>query len=398
MIASTPVLLIVVGAGLIGPRHAQHILKSPDCELLALIDPSPSAADLADELDTLHFHSIDKLFCHLDEGSLPYPDGALICTPNHTHASIAAKLASKGVHLLIEKPVSTSLEEARALQKYVENEGVKVLIGHHRRFNPFIVAAKENLYKVGDAVAIQGTWALKKPKSYFEASEWRTDIKTGGGALLINLVHDLDILQYLFGPIERVFAELLKKQRQEYPNVDEGACLTLRFKNGIAGTFICADNVTSPFNFEVGTGENPLIPCDDNLEGFYKVFGSEGTLSIPDFTLYHQSDVATNERSWNAPLQRTALIENKEESRKLMPFDSQLRHFVEVIRGKSQPACTIADGIQALLCVDAVIKSLKSELPEYVRSVGEIVPDFEGIGISWSECMRKKSSQHLTTT
>lgn len=372
MIASSPVLLVVVGAGLIGPRHAQHILENPDCELLAIIDPSPKTKSVAKSLRTNHYDNVDEFFRQLDQNSLPYPKGALVCTPNHTHATIAAKFASKGVHLLIEKPVSTSLHEARALQKHIEARDVRVLVGHHRRFNPFIVAAKENLSKVGRVIAIQGTWALKKPHSYFEASLWRTDIETGGGAVLINLVHDLDLLQYLFGPIERVFAEPLSKQREDYPNVDEGACLTLRFTNGIVGTFVCSDNVTSPFNFESGTGENPLIPFFRDLEGFYKIFGSEGTLSVPDFNLYHQSSVAATERSWAYPLEHTRLLEDQENIRKILPFDMQLKHFVDVVRGKQKPLCTIADGIQALLCVDAVLKSINTGMPQLVQKLDEI--------------------------
>lgn len=386
MIASNPILLIVVGAGLIGPRHAQHIVQNPDCDLLALIDPRPEAVELAKNLETLYFKSIEVLFQYLDENSIPYPDGALICTPNHTHASISAKLASRGIHLLIEKPVSTSLEEARALQQFAKEKNVKVLIGHHRRFNPFIVSAKENLHKIGDVIAFQGAWTLQKPQSYFEASPWRTDVRTGGGALLINLVHDLDLLQFLFGPIERVYAELLKKQRNQYPNVDEGACLTIKFKNGVTGTFICADNVTSPFNFEVGTGENPLIPFDDKVEGVYKIFGSDGTLSIPDFTLYHQSSLTAEKRSWNENVEREYLLKDRLEIRKTKPFDSQLNHFVEVIRGKADPICPIDDGIRALLCIDAVIKSLESELPQYVEAVDDITPDFQAIGV---DCVMK---------
>lgn len=380
MIASNPLLLIVVGTGLIGPRHAQHINENPNTELLAIIDPSVKAQEVADALGTSRFASLDTLFEYLDSESIPYPDGALICTPNHTHAALAAQLASRGVHLLVEKPISSNLEDAKALKHYVQQKQVKLLVGHHRRFNPFIVAAKANLHNVGDVIAIQGTWAVKKPESYFAASPWRTDCKTGGGALLINLVHDLDILQYLFGPIERIYAELLKKQRLQFPNVDEGACITLKFASGVAGTFICADNVTSPYSFEVGTGENPLIPVDDQLEGFYRVFGSKGTLSIPDFTLYHQSE-ADSEHAWGKPLMKTTLIGSRAELRETKPFETQLNHFVDVINGKSEPACTIDDGISALLCIDAVIRSLETGLPQTVETVEDIAADYSALGV-----------------
>lgn len=381
MIAASPIQLIVVGTGLIGPRHAQHILSNPNTELVAIIDPSPKADDIAEGFNTPKFDSLDEFFSYLDAHCIPYPDGALVCTPNHLHSSIAAQLAGRGVHLLVEKPVSSDLEDAKALKEYVAQQNVHLLVGHHRRFNPFIVAAKQSLDTVGEIIAIQGTWTVKKPDDYFTASPWRTDSKTGGGALLINLVHDIDILQYLFGPIERVYAESLKKQRLEYPNIDEGACITLKFENGVTGIFLCSDNVTSPFNFEAGTGENPLIPVDDMLEGFYKVFGSKGTLSIPDFTLYHQPDVPEDEQSWNQPLQRTTLIGDRAELRQTMPFETQLNHFVDVIRGKVMPACTADDGISALLCIEAVTKSLKTGLPQSVQKVHDISPNFGALGV-----------------
>ncbi|KAF7580664.1 Oxidoreductase family, NAD-binding Rossmann fold protein [Clavispora lusitaniae] len=381
MTLSPPLSIIVVGAGLIGPRHAQHVKSNPSTTLSALIDPSPNAKKVAQDLQTPCYSSIEEYFVYLQENNLNAPDGALICTPNHTHIKIATDLASRGVNLLIEKPVSICPEEAKALKCFVQDKDVQVLVGHHRRFNPFIIAAKENLDSVGDVIAVQGSWALKKPLSYFTASPWRTDSRSGGGPLLINLIHDIDILQYLFGKIERVYAEPIKKQRTAFTNVDEGASIVMRFENGITGTFICADNVTSSFNFEAGTGENPLIPTDDKIEGFYRIFGSKGTLSVPDLTLYHQQDLPDHEHGWNSPVSQTTLLNKRSHLRQLLPFDAQLDHFVDIIRGKADPLCTIDDGMSSLLCIDAILKSLATELPERVKSVKDIEPDFEALGV-----------------
>lgn len=384
MTISPPLHIIVIGAGLIGPRHAQHVSKNSHTILAALIDPSPNAKAVAKKLNTPLYRSIQEYFDYIKEYSLPQPDGALICTPNHTHVKISAELLSRGVNVLVEKPVSICPEDAKALKCFVEDKDVKVLVGHHRRFNPFIIAAKERLESVGDVIAIQGTWALKKPLSYFTTSPWRTDIKSGGGPLLINLVHDIDLLQYLFGKIERVYAEPVKKQRTQFKNVDEGACIVLKFENGITGTFICADNVTSSFNFESGTGENPLIPADDNIEGFYRVFGSKGTLSIPDLTLYHQQSLADDKHGWNSSVSKTSLINERSRLREILPFDAQLDHFVDVIRGDSEPLCTIEDGMTSLLCVAAILESVESQLPVTVKTVEDISPNFEAISFTLS--------------
>lgn len=380
MIATNPLEIIVIGAGLIGPRHAEHVKKHPVAHLFGIIDPNPAAAEIASNLDTDYFPSISDLvqFCKTNELNLP--DGAIVCTPNHTHVVISAELASYGIHLLVEKPLSSTPEQLAAIRDYAESKNVKLLVGHHRRFNPFIVETKKNIDKVGQLIALQGSWALKKPEDYFIKGLWRTDAKTGGGSLLINLVHDVDVLQYLIGPIERVYAEVLDKQRDHYPNADEGAVLTLRFKNGCCGTFICSDNVTSPFNFESGTGENPLIPFHDQLEGVYRIFGSKGTLSVPDLNLYHQP--LEKEPSWNCPVERTPLVDNRFETLfSNMPFDLQLDHFVDVIRGKQEPSCSANDGMAALLCIEAIIKSIDTGLPQLVKQVDDIKPDFSCLGL-----------------
>lgn len=379
MTISPPLQIIVIGAGLIGPRHAQHVVNNPNTKLAALIDPSPNAIEISRKLSTPLYRSIDEYFECIKEYNLPQPDGAIVCTPNHTHVKISAQLISRGLNVLVEKPVSICPEDAKALKCFVEDKEVKVLVGHHRRFNPFIIAAKESLALVGDVIAIQGTWTLKKPLSYFTTSPWRTDIKSGGGPLLINLVHDIDLLQYLFGKIEKVYAEPVKKQRKQFKNVDEGACIILKFENGITGTFICADNVTSSFNFESGTGENPLIPADDKIEGFYRVFGSKGTLSIPDLTLYHQQSLGDEKHGWNSSVTQTSLVEERTQLRKIMPFDCQLNHFVDIIRGKADPLCTIEDGMDSLLCVAAILESVESQLPVSVRTIEDISPNPEAI-------------------
>lgn len=383
--------IVVVGAGLIGPRHATHIQSNPRTKLFGFIDPTQAGQTAATKFETAYYSTISAMILTCDDKGIPYPDGAVICTPNTTHIKIAAELASHGINLLVEKPLSSRAEDSKALKEYTRLKNVKLLVGHHRRFNPFIMETKKNLHRVGEIVAIQGTWALHKPDEYFAAGPWRTDSKTGGGALLINLVHDIDLLQYLFGPIERVYAELLKKQRTQFPCVDEGAVLTLRFKNGICGTFMCSDNVTSPFNFEAGTGENPTIPLHEGLEGFYRVFGSNGTLSIPDFNLYHQTTSNNkHEKSWITPIIKENIIPDRQHTlHSALPFDFQLDHFVDVMTGKVEPFCNADDGMSALLCIDALIKSIESGLPQSVDDVESIDPDYDSLGLDDSSSVLK---------
>lgn len=381
MTKSNTVKIVVVGGGLIGPRHASHINKSSETELFGIIDPMSKTEEIAKNLNTIWFKSISHMVEYCNDMMIPLPDGAIVATPNHTHIKVSAELASHGIHLLVEKPLSSTPEESKALQEYAKIKNVQLLVGHHRRFNPFIVETKKNLHRVGKIIAIQGTWTLKKPDSYFEIGDWRKNETSGGGALMINLVHDLDLLQYLFGPIEKIYAELLEKQRDF--SADEGAVLTIKFKSGVSGTFICSDNVTSPFNFETGTGENPTIPFDDGLQGLYRIFGTQGTLSMPDMTLFHQPEARTNEEnSWLNPISKYDLINDRQQTLySKLPFDLQLDHFVSIIRGKQLPFCTADDGMSALLCIKAVSKSIKTGLPQYVQDIEDIKPNYDCLGL-----------------
>lgn len=378
MIALEPISIVVVGAGLIGPRHARHINDHKSALLFGIVDPSEVGKEVAEQLSTDYYASIAEMIAHCDANDIPYPNGAVVATPNATHIRVSAELASHGIHLLVEKPLGSRAEESAALKRYCSERNVHLLVGHHRRFNPFIVETKSHLDKLGRIVALQGTWTLCKPKEYFEASKWRTSSETGGGTLLINLVHDIDILQFLFGPVERVYAEVLEKQRQEYPLADEGAALTLRFVSGVCGTFVCSDAVTSPFNFESGTGENPTIPFHDSLEGFYRIFGTQGTLSVPDMTLYSQPQP---EKDWNQPVQKLQISAPSHDLRQKHPFDLQLAHFIRVIQGAQEPLCTADDGMQAQLCIAAVAKSIETGMPQLVRQVETIAPDLKALGL-----------------
>src|SRR5207248_3122225 len=133
--------------------------------------------------------------------------------------------------------------------------------------------------------AVSGLWTVLKPASYFaEPQSWRGKESTGGGPVLMNFVHDIDLMHYLFGRVTRIHAEkTLSRRRQDADSAEEGAAITMRFASGIVGTFVLSDNVASPHSFEGWTGENPMFPKTE--ADVYRIFGTEGTLSVPNMVL-----------------------------------------------------------------------------------------------------------------
>ncbi len=135
---------------------------------------------------------------------------------------------------------------------------------------------------LGKAVAINGLWVLYKPLPYFDPpAEWKRH-NSSGGVVLINMIHEVDLLHYLFGPIITVQADKMISQRDF--GAEEGAALPMRFESGVVGSILVSDNLPSPYNFEAGTGENRLIPHTG--QDFYRIFGTDASLSIPDMTLW----------------------------------------------------------------------------------------------------------------
>ncbi|KAF2209528.1 hypothetical protein CERZMDRAFT_86852 [Cercospora zeae-maydis SCOH1-5] len=347
--SSSTVSVAIIGAGLIGPRHAQSVVANEHATLHCFVDPRLEAILTAEAFHVPLFTSIQHML--LEYGK---PDGALVCTPNHTHVALSRELLDAGVDVLVEKPISTEISTGRDLIETARRTGRHLLVGHHRRFNSYIVSAKRALSEgiIGRPIAISGLWVLRKPASYFEPpTEWRA-IPGKGGPVHINLVHDLDILQYLLGPITRVHAEKSISQRRH--DVEEGAAVVLRLASGVVGTFILADNCPSAHNFESGTGENPIIPqaCKD----FYWVFGTGGTLSVGDIKVSKYDSGA--EKCWVGHVRGSELPVEA-----CVPFDEQMKNFVDVMRGLPAPRCTGEDGLKALIVCDAIKKSIETGLP-----------------------------------
>ncbi|MGA7277148.1 MAG: Gfo/Idh/MocA family oxidoreductase [Desulfocapsaceae bacterium] len=346
MISSvSPVRLAVFGCGLVGERHVQHIIDSPSCMLTSIIDPSPHARKAAESAGVQYFEDVTSFL------ERPDAEAVIIATPNESHASLGIKCAKAGLHLFVEKPIDADLAAASELVDTATQEGVKLLVGHHRRFNPYIEAAKKIIDsgELGTISAVNILWATLKPNSYFKV-DWRRE--SGGGPLLINLIHDIDNLRYLFGDIERVYAEASHAVRQ-YP-VEDTAAISLRFRNGILGTMVISDTVASPYNFESGTGENPLIYA--NGQDCYWVFGTDGTLTLPEMKVWHYS--GAGEKGWSVPISCQPI-----EIERTIPLVPQLEHFCAIIRQGASPRCSGQDAIKTLKTIMAIKEASCSGTP-----------------------------------
>jgi len=268
-------------------------------------------------------------------------DGVIIATPTHLHASHGIEAAERGWHMLIEKPVAEKLESAKKLETALRSKNIRSLVGHHRRYHAVVQQLKACLQDglIGEVVNVSVLWAMRKPDVYFEGN-WRTD---GGSPVMINLVHDIDILRFVIGEITQTVA-LRGRSLRGSTRVESGA-VALAFENGAVGTISFADTTPSPWGFEAGTGENPNIGT--TKQDMMWITGTKGAISFPSMTVWKGTD-------WGSSA-KPITFEPAQNMR--TPLEAQLDHFVDVING-DEPLIDVADAASTL----AIAQELENQL------------------------------------
>lgn len=323
--------IAVMGAGLIGERHIEHA-ATLDC-LCAIVDPDKKAEQLAQQYQVAYFESVTEL---IESG---IAQGVIVATPTQYHVDNTTALVESGIPALIEKPIADKLFEAERLVELAVSKNVPLMVGHHRRFNPLIQAAKSKIDEgaIGKLVAANAMCWLYKPDDYFDVP-WRK--QPGAGPLLTNLIHDIDLMRYFCGDVDTV--QILESNRTRNHNVEDTAALLLRFKNNAIVTMSVSDTIVAPWSWEMTANENVAYP---NTNQFcYVLGGTHGSISIPEMQHWHNK----GNRGWYEPI-----YNDKLSSQSLDPLVLQIEHFCDVINGKAEPLVSGLEGLKTLQVLDA---------------------------------------------
>jgi predicted dehydrogenase len=336
----TPTRIAVLGAGAIGRTHIDRIQRDDSLALAAIADPTDAGQALAQRLGVPWFAS------HVDALDATRPQGAVVATPNALHIPMALDCLARGVAALVEKPVADTVAEAQALVDAQARTGVPVLVGHHRRHNPIVRRAHQLVSggHLGQVVTANVMATFYKPDGYFNVA-WRRE--PGGGPVLINLIHEIDLLRFLCGEIASVQAVGSAGVRGFA--VEDTAGAVLRFANGAVGTVLVSDTAVSPWCWDLCAGEQAQYPRQAVQSHF--IAGTQGSLSLPDLALWHYQ----GERHWHGELtQSTTPVHHAD------PYTAQLRHFAAAIQGTDTPLCSALDGLRTLQATLAVSEAART--------------------------------------
>jgi len=221
----------LIGAGAISTMHATVVQSLPNAKLVGVTAlPFEAAQAFAAERGATAYRSTDELLAD------PGIDVVALGTPSGLHPEQAAAAARAGKHVICEKPIAVSLEGADMAIRAAEEAGVKLGVVSQRRFGPPFMAVKNAIDDgvFGRITLINGVARYYREQSYFSSSNWRgTWAMDGGGALINQGIHTVDLVRWFGGPVKSVagFARTLSHAIE----VEDTATASLEFENGAIG-------------------------------------------------------------------------------------------------------------------------------------------------------------------
>jgi UDP-N-acetyl-2-amino-2-deoxyglucuronate dehydrogenase len=347
-----PLAVVIVGAGVIGANHAAAILRHPRLRITGLVDPDDVARrDLAGWVGRQAPVEPPARYASLGAALADRrADLVVICTPTGLHAEQAEQGLAAGAHVLVEKPLDVSLGRTRRLAEAAADaasRGLVTSVVSQHRFDPAAVAVAQaisvgRLGRITSAVASVPWW---RTQGYYNSAAWRgTRSLDGGGALLNQGVHTVDLLVWLLGRPVEVCAHVGRLAHRDI-EVEDVVVAHLRFQTG-ALAVLHATTAAYP-----GLGVR------------LSVHGSRGSAVIHDDQLeyFHAADGAADAASAN---QAAELLPPGEVYGAAKPADAfvlgHLRQYHDVVdaidRGRS-PAVGVPDAMLALGVVEAVYRS-----------------------------------------
>ena len=229
----------ILGCGKVGHTHANGYKRLPEAELVAVCDVSlERALAYGEKYGVKAFDDFDQMIANTQI------DLISICTPHPLHAEAIQKAAEAGVHVLTEKPLASDLHDCDLAIEACKRNNVKLGVISQRRLYPPVVRMKTAITKgkIDTPVIASLTILGWRDQNYYQMDPWRGTWKAEGGGVLVNqTIHQLDLLLWLMGPIEELFG-YWDNFNHPFVEVDDTAVAVMRFKSGAVGQILVSNS------------------------------------------------------------------------------------------------------------------------------------------------------------
>ena len=255
----------VIGAGFIGAIHLGAYANMPEVEVVGVADTRPeTAAAGAALVGARAYPSYEELV------AAEHVDVVDVCLPTAYHRELALGAACAGKHVVLEKPIARTLEDAEAILEAFSGTENRLFVGHVVRFFPEYVKIKARM-DAGELGTVGVVRTSRRSPFLTGWNDWYADWRMSGGVLLDLVIHDFDFLRWTLGEVERVYARGVLGR--EYNRLDY-ALVTLRFEGGAIAHVEGQWGYPGPFNYSIEVaGSRALVTADSKESPSVQLLG-----------------------------------------------------------------------------------------------------------------------------
>lgn len=333
---TNPIRFALVGCGRIAGNHIAAIKShASQAELVAVCDTDKSALEkAASETGAQAYTSLHDMLRISDA------EVVVLTTPSGLHASQAITVAESGRHVVTEKPMATRWNDALAMVRACDMANVRLFVVKQNRRNATLQLLKKAIDagRFGRIYNVNVNVFWTRPQDYYDQADWRGTWEFDGGAFMNQASHYVDLLRWLIGPVESVFAYTATLERKI--EAEDSGVLALRWRSGAMGTM----NVS-------------MLTYPKNYEGSITIIGEKGTVRIGGLAV---NEIQHWEFADSSP--DDALVKEVSYSTtSVYGFGHPLyyQNVIDVLRGQAEPETCGRSGLQSLELLIAAYRSAR---------------------------------------
>lgn len=256
---------VLLGCGRIAKRHSELLgfNQIKGARLVAVCDlVAEKSKKIGDQFSVRHYTDMHQMM------QTETVDVIVVLTESGNHAKNVVELAQYGKHIVVEKPMALTLDDADAMIQSCDSAGAKLFVVKQNRFNVPVLKLREALEQGRFGKLVLGTVRVRwcRPQAYYDQAPWRGTWAMDGGVLTNQASHHVDMLEWMMGDVESVFARSITALAKI--EAEDTAVVTLKFRNGGLGVI------------EATTATRPK-----DLEGSISILGERGTVEIAGFAV-----------------------------------------------------------------------------------------------------------------